>query len=79
MRAVEEGLKTCTIGLGLKVLLANRLGGLWNEAGTVGYESISTPFAWPVSYTHLDVYKRQGGFHVDVAPDRRGVPGTLWL
>ena len=42
MRAVEEGLKTFTIGLGLKVLLANRLGGLWNEAGTVGYESIST-------------------------------------
>ena len=57
MRAVEEGLKTFTIGLGLKVLLANRLGGLWNEAGTVGYESISTPFAWlAITAFSLQIY-----------------------
>lgn len=43
---VEDGLRQFTIGLGLKVLLANRLGGLWNEVGAIGYESISTPFAW---------------------------------
>ena len=46
-----------TIGLGLKVLLANRLGGLWNEAGTVGYESISTPFAWlAITAFSLQIY-----------------------
>ena len=57
MRAVEEGLKTFTIGLGFKVLLANRLGGLWNEAGTVGYESISTPFAWlAITAFSLQIY-----------------------
>ncbi len=43
---IEAGLREFTIGLGLKVLLANRLGGLWGEVGTIGYESISTPLAW---------------------------------
>ena len=33
MRAVEEGLKTFTIGLGLKVLLANRLLAVWALTG----------------------------------------------
>ena len=33
-------------GLGSKVLLANRLSGLWQAAGGIGYESISTPLAW---------------------------------
>ncbi len=43
---VDEGLKDFTYGLGLKVLLANRIGGLWNDVGMIGYESISTPLAW---------------------------------
>ena len=34
------------VGLGLKVLIANQLGGVWNATGTIGYESISTPLAW---------------------------------
>ncbi|MCC8026928.1 MAG: MBOAT family protein [Clostridium sp.] len=42
----ERGLREFTIGLGLKVILANRLGGLWNQVGAIGYESISTPLAW---------------------------------
>ncbi len=43
---VEEGLKTFTIGLGYKVLIANQLSGLWNDISMIGYESISTPLAW---------------------------------
>lgn len=43
---IEEGLREFTLGLGLKVLLANRLGGLWSEVGKIGFESISTPLAW---------------------------------
>lgn len=43
---IEEGLRTFTIGLGLKVLLANQLSGLWAKMGTIGYESLSTPLAW---------------------------------
>lgn len=45
-RAIEDGLREFTIGLGFKVLLANRVGGLWTEVQTIGYESISTPLAW---------------------------------
>ncbi len=46
LRGIEDGLQEFTIGLGFKVLLANRLGGLWNEVQTIGYDSISTPLAW---------------------------------
>lgn len=43
---VENGLKTFTIGLGYKVLLANQIGGLWSELSMIGYESISSGLAW---------------------------------
>lgn len=43
---VIQGLKTLILGLSLKVLLANRLGGAFGQATLVGYENISTPFAW---------------------------------
>ena len=46
MQNVHDGLQQLILGLGLKVLLANRLGSLWAQSGVVGYESISTPFAW---------------------------------
>lgn len=46
IKKVENGLKTFTIGLGYKVLLANQLGGLWSDLRMIGYESISTPLAW---------------------------------
>ena len=42
----HAGLQEIIVGLGLKVLMADRIGGLWAQAGTIGYESISTPFAW---------------------------------
>lgn len=43
---VDNGLKTFTVGLGLKVILANQIGGLWKDISMIGYESISTPLAW---------------------------------
>lgn len=43
---IEEGLREFTIGLGLKVLLANQISGLWKQVQAIGYESISTPLAW---------------------------------
>lgn len=43
---IYEGLEKFILGLGFKVLIANRLGGLWGQAATIGYASISTPFAW---------------------------------
>lgn len=43
---VDEGLKDFTYGLGLKVLLANRIGSLWTDIGSIGFDSISTPLAW---------------------------------
>ena len=43
---VEDGLKTFTIGLGYKVLIANQLSGLWSDISMIGYESIFTPLAW---------------------------------
>ena len=43
---LREGMQYLVLGLGLKVLVANRMGGLWSEAGVVGYDFISVPFAW---------------------------------
>ena len=43
---IREGLLTLIPGLALKVLIANRLGGLWSQTAGVGYDNISTPFAW---------------------------------
>lgn len=43
---LDRGLKVFIVGLGYKVILANRIGMLWNEICTVGFESISTPLAW---------------------------------
>jgi len=58
---LERGLKIFTIGLGFKVLLANRIGILWNDIQTIGFESISTPLAWlgAIGYSiqlYLDFY-----------------------
>lgn len=43
---LDRGLREFCIGLGMKVLLANRIGNLWREAGAIGYESLSMPLAW---------------------------------
>ena len=46
MKQLDQGLSEFCMGLGMKVLLANRIGNLWREIGAIGYESISTPLAW---------------------------------
>ena len=43
---VEEGVEDFIVGLGKKVLLANNLGMLWEEAQNIGFSNISTPMAW---------------------------------
>ena len=43
---IEEGLRYFVIGFAMKVVLADRIGILWNDIGMYGYESISTPLAW---------------------------------
>lgn len=43
---VEEGVEDFIVGLGKKVLLANNLGMLWEEAQSIGFANISTPMAW---------------------------------
>ena len=43
---LDSGFKTFILGLGYKVILANRIGTLWNDICTIGFESISTPLAW---------------------------------
>ena len=42
----REGIHLLILGLGLKVILANRIGGLWAQAGVAGFDVISTPAAW---------------------------------
>ena len=46
VRGVQEGMKLFTMGLASKVLLADRVGILWQEVQVTGFESISTPLAW---------------------------------
>lgn len=45
-RGIQDGLKVFIMGLAAKVLLADRIGILWREVQTTGFESISTPLAW---------------------------------
>ncbi len=42
----REGIHDLVLGLGLKVILANRLGGLWSEIQATGFDSVTTAFAW---------------------------------
>lgn len=52
MAEFNAGLQELIVGLALKVMLANRLGGVWAQAVVVGYESISTGFAWLALITY---------------------------
>ena len=42
----RRGVEEFVLGLSMKVLLADRLGGLWAKATVVGYESLSVPMMW---------------------------------
>ena len=46
MDKIEEGLVYFVLGFAMKALIADYLAMMWNEIGTIGYESISTPLAW---------------------------------
>lgn len=46
MAGLREGFGTFTLGLAAKVLLADRVGILWQEVRVSGVEGISTPLAW---------------------------------
>ncbi|WP_294367743.1 MBOAT family O-acyltransferase [uncultured Clostridium sp.] len=43
---IQEGIRLFILGLGSKVLIANNIGGLWNEVETMGFNNISTILAW---------------------------------
>ena len=51
-KKVEDGLKTFTIGLGYKVLLANQVAGLWKDISTIGFDSISSRLAWMGAFAY---------------------------
>ena len=52
IRKFETGLRIFIMGLSAKVLIANRIGGLWREIKTIGFESISTPLAWMGAFAY---------------------------
>ncbi len=59
----EEGIRTLVLGLGAKVIVADRIGMLWNNIGMIGYESISTPLAWMGAFAYsLELYFDFAGY-----------------
>lgn len=44
--SLDDGIRDFIMGLSMKVLLADRIGGLWGQAKAIGFESLSTPMAW---------------------------------
>lgn len=59
----ESGLRLLTFGLAAKVILADRIGLLWNSIRTVGFSSISTPLAWLGVYAYaLELYFDFAGY-----------------
>ncbi len=48
----EHGAKLFVLGLGFKVLLANRIGSLWSDISAIGFEGISTPLAWMGAFAY---------------------------
>jgi alginate O-acetyltransferase complex protein AlgI len=41
-----EGIQNLFLGLGMKVVLAGRMGGIWAQANLTGFADISTAYAW---------------------------------
>ena len=59
----ESGLKTLILGLGAKVIVADRIGLLWNNIQSIGFESISTPLAWMGAFAYsLELYFDFSGY-----------------
>lgn len=61
----SDGWKTFILGLGFKVLIANPMGKLWGSLSIIGYDSVSTAFAWLgiLGYT-LQIYFDFYGYSV---------------
>lgn len=63
LKSLQEGLKWFTLGLASKVLLADRIGLLWQEVQVTGFESISTPLAWIAAAAYsLKIYFDFNGY-----------------
>lgn len=59
----EDGLKTLVIGLGAKVIIADRIGMLWNSIQTIGFSSISTQLAWMGAFAYsIELYFDFAGY-----------------
>jgi alginate O-acetyltransferase complex protein AlgI len=43
---LEYGFRIFVVGLSYKILLADKISGLWKQLSIIGYESVSTPMAW---------------------------------
>ena len=61
--AFEEGLRILSLGFAAKVVIADRIGLLWNQIQVIGFSSISTPLAWlgAVAYS-LQLYFDFAGY-----------------
>lgn len=54
---IQDGLKIFTLGLVLKVLIADRVGLLWYDVQVTGFESISTMLAWLAAFAYsMEIY-----------------------
>ena len=62
-RDFESGVRILVIGLGSKVIIADRVGMLWNNVQTIGFNSISTTLAWlgAVAYS-MELYFDFAGY-----------------
>jgi len=45
-KRIHTGLQELILGLAMKVLLADRLAGVWSQAMVIGYESLSVAYVW---------------------------------
>ena len=63
MRDFEAGIRILIMGLASKVILADRIGILWNNIQTIGFNSISTKLAWigAVAYS-MELYFDFAGY-----------------
>lgn len=63
LEAFEDGLKLLIIGLGAKVIIADRIGLLWNNIQTIGFASISTQLAWMGAFAYsIELYFDFSGY-----------------
>lgn len=52
IKQLARGFAVFSVGLGYKVLLADRIGGLWNNVVSIGADSISVPLAWMGAFSY---------------------------